>query len=402
MSNFLTYKGAKDWVYALSITATWIWAPALFVSSEIGYKFGLFGLLVFTIPNALSLTWFGWVASKVRAKVDGVTLTDALYNASERQKLLHLIVSLVLLVCSTCTQLIGIDMVLRGFDAPKWLSALIVCAISLGLVYKNGIKGSIITDNFKYAIAAIGAGILAGVALTSSSGFVLSGHFENYSVSDFLFSFGLISTINYFSALFADQTFWQRAFSAEPKNIFSSFWKASLAFVPIPLLFGCVGMLAGDYGTNFNIATMFNSGFPSVVLILAASAILISTIDSNLCAVASYVETTKAKKYINPVIAMVALLAFGMTIMVGTSATVPMMFLIFGTIRTVVGIPTLLVVFNRFNEKRLFWATLFGMVVCAPMFVVCQATGFLPAWWFTVLALIIPIVGYEPKKISES
>ena len=44
---------------------------------------------LFIIPNALSLTWFGWVASKVRKRLDGVTLINALDNASERQKKLH-------------------------------------------------------------------------------------------------------------------------------------------------------------------------------------------------------------------------------------------------------------------------------------------------------------------------
>jgi Na+/proline symporter len=395
MNNFLLYKGAKDWVYALSIVATWIWAPALFVSSEIGFKYGLIALLIFTIPNALTLTWFGWVASKVRDKYDGVTMLDALSNASERQKKLHLIISLVLLVCSVCVQLIGIDLVLKGFDIPKWVSALIVCGISLGLVYKHGIKGSIITDDYKYAIAAIAACVLIGYAAINpmSAGMIFEGHTE-FSMMDFILSFGLISSLNYFSALFPDQTFWQRAFSMEKKQVLPSFAKASLAFAIIPLLFGTVGMLQPE-GTSFNIGEAFSSGVPFAVLLAAASAILISTIDSNLCAIASYTATTKAKEYISPIAAMLLLLAFGACIMIFTNATVASMFLIYGTIRTVSGIPTLLIVFNKFDEKRLFWLTVIGMVLWAPGFVLAQTTGFAPAWIFTILALFTPLLAYK-------
>jgi hypothetical protein len=286
-------------------------------------------------------------------------------------------------------------MVMQGLDCPKWVSAVLVCLISFGLVYKHGIKGSIISDNYKYGLAIVGATILAVSSIcTSETGFNLIGHIE-YSKSDFLFSFGLISTINYFSALFADQTFWQRAFSCEPKNTFESFYKSSIAFVGIPLLFGTVGMLQGDLGSKFNIANVFDSGILFAVLFIAAMAILISTIDSNLCAIASYIETSKVKEYINPLTGMSILLVFSSLIMVFTEVTVASMFLIYGTIRTVVGIPTLLVVFNKFDEVTLFYTTLFGIIFCAPMFVYSQLTGAYPAWIFTVIALITPMLAYK-------
>jgi Na+/proline symporter len=397
MSKFLTYKGASSWVYALSICATWIWAPALFVSSEIGYKFGLLGLLIFTIPNALSLTWFGWVASKVRQRMDGVTLMNALDNASDRQKKLHLIISITILICSVITQLVGINMVMGILGFPKWISAILVSLVSFGFIYKHGIKGSIITDDYKYGLALIGAVILATFSMfTTSTGFDLNGHI-NYKLSDFLFDFGFISTINYFCALFADQTFWQRAFSCEPNNIFKSFYKSSIAFLPIPILFGIVGLTQPGMGTAFNIANVFAGDPLYWVLFAAAMAILISTIDSNLCAIASYIDTTKAKNYISSITGMIALLVLGSLIMIFTNAKVSDMFLIYGTVRTVVGIPTLLIVFDKYDEKRLFLTTLFGVVICAPMFVLCKLTGFMPAWIFTVLAFVTPMLAYKKK-----
>lgn len=40
--------------------STWIWAPALFVSSSVAYYYGLAGLAIFLIPNILCLILFGF------------------------------------------------------------------------------------------------------------------------------------------------------------------------------------------------------------------------------------------------------------------------------------------------------------------------------------------------------
>ena len=42
------------WLAALSIAASWIWAPALFVASQKAYDQGLPGVFWFTFPNVLS------------------------------------------------------------------------------------------------------------------------------------------------------------------------------------------------------------------------------------------------------------------------------------------------------------------------------------------------------------
>lgn len=51
---------------ALSIAATWIWAPALFTSTEKAYTNGLPGLFWFLIPNVLCLILFIPFAKKIR------------------------------------------------------------------------------------------------------------------------------------------------------------------------------------------------------------------------------------------------------------------------------------------------------------------------------------------------
>lgn len=108
MCDFLLWKNAKSIFYMASIAATWIWTPAIFVSSEKAYYSGLGGFLLFLIPNILTLMLFAYFASVVRCKTDGFTLTDAIKGAGKGQQRLHLAVSCTILICSTCVQLMGL------------------------------------------------------------------------------------------------------------------------------------------------------------------------------------------------------------------------------------------------------------------------------------------------------
>jgi len=66
----------KRWPLALSITATWIWAPALFVSAQKAYQQGLTGLFWFTVPNAGCLILFGLFIPQIQKRIPkGYTLS---------------------------------------------------------------------------------------------------------------------------------------------------------------------------------------------------------------------------------------------------------------------------------------------------------------------------------------
>ena len=63
-------------IAAMSIAATWIWAPSLFTSSEMAYTRGIPGMFWFTVPNVLCLILFIPFAKRIRAQhPEGITLT---------------------------------------------------------------------------------------------------------------------------------------------------------------------------------------------------------------------------------------------------------------------------------------------------------------------------------------
>ena len=61
---------------AMSIAATWIWAPALFTLAEKAYSNGIPGLFWFLVPNILCLVIFVPFGKRIRAQMPhGITLS---------------------------------------------------------------------------------------------------------------------------------------------------------------------------------------------------------------------------------------------------------------------------------------------------------------------------------------
>ena len=54
---------------AMSVAATWIWAPALFTSAEKAYTSGWPGLFWFLVPNVLCLLLFIPFAKRIRDRM---------------------------------------------------------------------------------------------------------------------------------------------------------------------------------------------------------------------------------------------------------------------------------------------------------------------------------------------
>lgn len=389
MNDFLLWKYARPIFYMTSTAATWIWAPAIFVSSDKAYHAGLSGFLLFLIPNALTLALFAFFANIVRQKTDGFTLADAVKQAGRRQQDLHLLVSSVVLICSTCVQLIGLHILFQSwYPIPKPITALLVSVIALSMVWRNGIKGSIRTDFFKY-ILMFGIGLVLLLITISHNSIP---HWEGIKPIPFktlLTTFGLPTIIGLLAAPYADQTFWQRVFSIEKNKIKSVFVGSALLFAMIPVLFGLIGFFAVPEN-NWNIASAFTNIYAKILLAVCVLAALLSTLDSNLCAISSIVCTRFNVSIYAGRYSMITLLILSSLIMVNTEITITGLFLIYGTIRTCISLPTILIILNRYNKKRLLIGTIVSILIAPIGYIL--SNGF---WLFTLLAFIIPIIGYD-------
>ena len=375
--------------YAASIASTWIWAPAIFVASSISYTHGLLGLALFLIPNIATLILFGFISNYVRNKQDGITVLDGIQSACYQQKVIHLIVSLVVLVCSTTVQLLAIKSL---WNIPEYISIGATCLLALVITLSGGIKTCIQSDFWKYVVTtAISFGLL--IVGCTAVGFDFSNvslvGSMSYDPIDFCLSFGVVTALGLFSAPYIDQTFWQRAFSIPKQKVVKTFCLAGLYFAIIPICFGLIGLI-GTKMSQWSLANQFVSGIPAILMSVAVFFILLATIDSNLCALQSYVETTKIKQYISSSVAMVLLcIASGIVIYLNPTLAIAQLFLIYGTIRTCMAVPTLLIVFNKYDSNRLLYATILSCLIAPIGYIL---TG---SFWFTVFGFVVPVLGIK-------
>lgn len=396
MRDYFLYKGASDWSYAASIASTWIWAPAIFVSSSVAHNMGLTGLLWFLIPNTLTLIVFGHIASHFKREGREMALADVACKSGPAQELLHSIVALVLLVCSSTVQLIGIHTLLSSwFDIPKYVSAAVLGIICFAIVWRGGLKCCIDTDAVKYRMVLIAGVVFAALVSVGDFAPNLDGYLQKGSW-EIAAAFGITTAIGLLSAPYVDQTFWQRVFSIHPQRVVPVFYKSALLFAIIPLCFGYVGLCAPG-GAEWDITWVAVDIPTQIILAAAVLSALISTLDSNLCAIASMVYRNTGDAFAAK-LNMVALFLLSSIVFCATDITIVGLFLFYGTLRTCLAVPTILMVFERFHTFRLFGVSVATVLIAPIGYALAAPFGY--GWVFTVLALILPLMGYSRRMFT--
>ena len=391
--GYLLYKKASLFTYAASIAATWIWAPAIFVSSSNAYYLGLWGFLFFWVPNVLTLVLFGYIADMVRKRKEGMTITDAIDKSSDRQKKLHLAVSVTLLCCSSAVQMLGLYTLFSSyFYVSKMWTAILVSLVALVTVINGGVKYSIITDAWKWGVMVVTSLCLFYSSPSESlDNFSMNGYLGT-DVFTILLGFGIPTIIGLLSAPYADQTFWQRVYSIHSWKVKKTFFLAAVLFGLVPLVFGMIGLFQPKDNPSWTLGLLFHDGAPMFLLLFCVVAALLSTLDSNLCAIASITVHDLKTGFFGGALSMAFMLAFGVIFITTVDVTITELFLGYGTLRTCIAVPSLLIIFGKYNEKRLFWATLVAVLI--------SVTGYImaPPLWrfvFVVLALLLPLLGYQ-------
>lgn len=353
-------------VSALSIAATWIWAPALFTSTENAYTNGFAGLFWFLIPNVLCLILFIPFAKKIREEMpEGITLSGYMYHQykSKAVKNIYLFQLGALSALSTGVQLLAGSKILSMLTGiPFAVMTIIMAAIAFSYSQFSGIKASILTDAVQMvfmlatSIGFVAFGVKNGGGLetlvTGLGGVVgdAGSLFSNRGWEIFL-GFGLPTTIGLISGPFGDQCFWQRAFCVRKDRIGRAFFVGALLFGIVPLSMGLLGFIGAGMGyvaadtgiINFElIKILFPAGALIPFLFMVVSGLL-STIDSNLCAVSSLTtDIFEGKTLGKTKSAMVILLVVGIAAANIPGLTVTHLFLMYGTLRAATLLPTIL------------------------------------------------------------
>ena len=268
---------------AMSIAATWIWAPSLFTSSEMAYTKGVPGMTWFLVPNVLCLILFIPFAKRIRKQYpEGITLTGYMTEKyrSPKVKGIYSFQLGALAVLSTAVQLLAGGKTLALLTGlPFWSMTLALAAIAYSYSRFSGIKASVATDVVQLGIILLGGVLLVtlGLRMTGSLQAVqaglgsVSGEYASLTSAsgvEVLLSFGLPTAVGLISGPFGDQCFWQRAFSIREDRIGRSFFGAAILFALVPIAMGTIGFLAA--GTGFQATDPGMVNFEFVMSLLPA------------------------------------------------------------------------------------------------------------------------------------
>lgn len=352
-------------ISALSIAVTWIWAPSLFTSTEKAYANGAVGLFWFLVPNVLCLMLFIPFAKKIRKDMpEGITLSGYMAGRyrSAGVKRAYLFQLAGLSVLSTGVQLLAGSKILSSVTGlPFWMLTIILAAIGYSYSQFSGIRASILTDAIQivFMLAACAGFVYFGIR-TAGTGALIRG-LEGYGggcislLSDkgieIFLGFGLPTAIGLISGPFGDQSFWQRAFAIREKHIGRAYMVGALLFGIVPLSMGILGFLGAGSGyqvqdvgiINFEIISRMFPAWAAVPFLFMIISGLLSTVDSNLCAISSLTtDIVRDHNLKKTKAAMLLLLLAGIAIANIPGLTVTHLFLFYGTLRASTLLPTIL------------------------------------------------------------
>jgi len=424
-TEFLVAGRNASWIAtAFSLAATWVWAPSMFTASQKAYTQGFDGVFWFVVPNVLTLVLFAFYADKLRAQCpNGWTFSGYIKERfSKRTQSLFLAETIVLQVCAIAIQLLAAASIFHKITGlPFFLTTVLIGLIPLTYTFKNGLRSSIVTDLIKMgiivAILLLGFPILLHNAPQNVIADGLGGitgdfrHLFDATGWKVFLSFGIPSTLVLLSGTFGDQMFWQRAWAIKEGHVKKTMLLAAFIFAFVPVFLSLFGFIAAGAGlevadtqlTNVSAIVAFAPRwflFFFFILILSG---LTSTVDSVLCAISSvaghdYAERIKDNAKLSAAIersaflhwmlgspvaiartAMILISILGVALANVPGLTITGMWLVYGTMRSGVLLPTMFAIKQRnMHERGLFIGLLISWFVGLPFFAYGNTVGNIP------------------------
>lgn len=406
MSNLLTTKKENFlvanrsiglWTAGLSIAATWIWAPALFVAAQQAYVNGFWGLFWFTVPNILALVFFGGFALTLRQRVpDGFTLSGYMRDRySKRTQHAYHAQLLIQDVCAFAVQLLAGGAIISGITGWSYhLIVLFLAVTVLAYSLAGGLKASIFTDHIQMIIiAAVIIGISIPIVINTGGIPNIIDGFSGINNPDpwmLMLSFGIPSAIILFAGPFGFSAFWQRGLAMkDPNGVRKAYHLGAGVFAIVPIGLGLVGFAAAGVNlavddvqlTNLSAVQEFLPGWVVIPFTIAILMGLMSTLDSSLSGASSVWGHDFSDGYSHRKAQMGMVLTAALATLVAFIPGVTILYLWFfyGTSRAATMMPTILTltkgqVSKEITEKGMFFGVILGLVFGAPVMIYGQVT----------------------------
>ena len=411
--NFLlANRSVKVWTAALSIAATWIWAPALFVAAQQAYLNGFWGLFWFTVPNVLALVFFAGFALNLRERIPfGYTLSGYMRERYSK-KTQHAYHAQLLIqdVSAFAVQLVAGGAIIAGITGWSYhLIVLFMAGVVLSYSLLGGLKASIFTDYIQMIIIAI---TIIGVTIpivAKSGGFsnILNGlnGINNPNPYMFALSYGIPLTIALLAGPFGFSAFWQRGLAIEnAKDVKKTFRLSAGIFAIVPLGLGFIGFAAAGVNlavddvqlTNLTAVQEFLPAWVVIPFTLAILMGLMSTLDSSLSAASTIWGHDFTKEYSHNLaragMIVTAVLATLVAFIPGVSILYLLLF--YGTSRAATMMPTILTLSNnkmseQLTDNGMFYGILSALTFGAPIMIYGLINGI---WQISLMGSLSSII----------
>ena len=277
------------------------------IGSVIGYSLG-------TAFPMIALIFLGKKIRRVFPK--GNTLTEFIYHKFGKNLFkLILILTIFYMFIFLCAEVTAVSMLVNYISGtPLWLTAILVIVTTLIYTLYGGLKASILTDNLQFFIVII---LLFFCAYYL---FSLNSDYLSYEIikinSQHLLSSKYIPNytagLTFFIAVAATNLFhqgnWQRVFAAKNNEVLKkSLWLSFIIIIPIVFFMGISGIIAVSLDNKvnpdlafFSILLRDKTAFLSVLIIILAVSLTISTIDTLVNAISSLVVVDGKNFYRDP------------------------------------------------------------------------------------------------------
>ena len=315
LSNYLT-AGRNVGVLSLttSLVASALGAWILFGPASAATWGGIGSVIGYSLGTAFPMIVMIFLGTKIRKVFPkGNTLTEFIHHKFGKKLFkLILILTIFYMFIFLCAEMTAISMLVNYISGTQlWLTATLVIVTALTYTLYGGLRASILTDNLQFFIVIILLFISAYYLfslnynyisfgyLQTNSGHLLSGKYlPNYTAG--LTFFIAVAATNLFH-----QGNWQRVFAAKNDKVL----KKSLLFsfiiiIPIVFFMGVSGLFAVSLDNKvnpdlafFSILLKDNTKFLSVIVIILAVSLTISTIDTLVNAISSIVVVDGKKVY---------------------------------------------------------------------------------------------------------
>ena len=379
-SNYLT-AGRKTGTLSLtaSLVASALGAWILFGPASAATWGGIGSVIGYSLGTAFPMIALIYLGKKIRKTFpQGITFTQFIFYKIGRNLFKSIILlSVFYMFIFLCAEITAVAMLINYISgAPLWVTAVLIISTTLIYTLYGGLRASIITDNFQFLIIIIllfvcihnilDSDFISYQSIVNNSGILLSGKYiPNYT-----------SGLTFFIAVAATNLFhqgnWQRVFAAKNYEVLKKSLQLSF-FVIVPIVFfmGIIGIIAISYNKDVNPDLAFfsillndKSEILSMVIIILAISLTVSTVDTLVNAISSLivVDGKKINKNLKSANTIVILLSIVALFVASKGFSILYLFLL-ADLLCCAAVFTVFYGFykKKFNERNAIKSILFGL-----------------------------------------